>query len=116
MGAINCIRKLKGKVIDFDSLNSKKMGSKALAVRQRQRFDQIYGAMIVIMGYLPRIEQLKLQGLDSWWYTIGVGRVQVFLKRQEMFYFALGDKPLIMAVSATGKCEKVEFRGKEKFF
>ena len=56
MGAINCIRKLKGKVIDFDSLNSKKMGSKALAVRQRQRFDQIYGAMIMIMGYLPQIE------------------------------------------------------------
>ena len=114
MGSKIGSRKRKGKGINFDSLDSRKLRSKALAVGQRQRFDQIYGAMIMIMGFLPEIEQLRLQGLDTWWYTIGVGRVQVFLKRQEMFYFALRDKPLIMAVSATGKCEKVEFRGKEK--
>ena len=66
------------KGITLDSLDSRKLRSKALAVGQRQRFDQIYGAMIMIMGYLPQIEQLRLQSLDSWWYTIGVGQEQVF--------------------------------------
>ena len=77
----------KVKVVNFDSLDSRQLALKALAVGQRQRFDQIYGAMITIMGYLPRIEQLRLQGLDTWWYTNGVGRVQVFFKCPKMFYF-----------------------------
>ena len=51
MGSKIWKRRRKGKGID-----SKKLGSKALAVGQRQRFDQIYGAMIMIMGYLPQIE------------------------------------------------------------
>ena len=33
---------------------------------KRKRFDQNYGAMTVVMGYLSRIEQLRLQGLDKW--------------------------------------------------
>ena len=49
-------------------------------MRHYSRFDQNYGAMFMIIGYLPLIEQLRLQGLDTWWYTIGVARVQVFLK------------------------------------
>ena len=46
--------------------------------------------MTMVMGYLPRIEQLRLHGLSKWWYNIGVGRVQkrirvVLLPR--LFYF-----------------------------
>ena len=73
--------------------------------QQRQKFDQIYGSMIMIMGYLPQIEQLKLQGLDSWWYTIGVGRVQVFLEGPEQFYLVYGGGTQIMAVSKTLQCK-----------
>ena len=51
----------------------------ATTLKRRQRFDKSYGAMTMIMGYLPRLEQLKMQGLDKWWYVIGVGRVQVRL-------------------------------------
>ena len=47
--------------------------------RRRRRFDQNYGAMIMVMGYLPWLEQLTMQGLDKWWYATGVGRVQVRL-------------------------------------
>ena len=66
------------KGINFDSLDSRKLGLKALAVGQRQRFDQIYGAMIMIMGCLPQIEQHRLQGLDTWWYTIGLAECKCF--------------------------------------
>ena len=38
-------------------------------------FDQSFGGMATVMGYLPLIEQLELQGLDKWWYVIGVSRV-----------------------------------------
>ena len=58
--------------------------------------------MTLIMGYLPRIEQLRLQRLDRWWYVTGVGRVQVSLAKAKMFYFVDG-KPQILAVSETGK-------------
>ena len=56
--------------------------------KRRQRFDQDYGAMTMIMWFLPRLEQLKMQGLDKWWYVIGVGRVQVSLETQKMVYIA----------------------------
>ena len=51
----------------------------ATTQERRQRFDQNYGAMTIIMGYMPRLEQLNMQGLDKWWYVTGVGRVQVSL-------------------------------------
>ena len=70
---------------------------------KRKRFDQNYGAMTMIMGYLPRIEQLSLQGLDTWWYDKGVQRVQVRLEVGKMFYFSIDQEPQIIAVSETGK-------------
>ena len=71
----------------------------AMAQEKRSRFDQSYGAMTMIMGYLPQIEQLRLQGLDTWWYTIGVGRVQVDLETGKMFYFVFSREPQIIAVN-----------------
>ena len=47
----------------------------ATTQRRRQRFDQNYGAMTMVMAYLPRLEQLRMQGLDTWWYNKGVKRV-----------------------------------------
>ena len=57
--------------------------------------------MTMVMGYLPWLEQLKMQGLDKWWYVTGVGRVQVRLELQKMVYFT---HPYIMAVRKTGEC------------
>ena len=67
------------------------------------RFDKSYGAMTMIMGYLFRMEQLKLQGLDMWWYITGVGRVQVRLETLKMIYFADNDRQII-AVGEADKC------------
>ena len=75
-------RKRKGKAINFDSLDSRKLRSKALAVGQHQRFDQIYGSMIMIMGFLPQIEQLRLQGLDSLCTPLGSAGCKCFSKSQ----------------------------------
>ena len=64
------------------------------------------------MGYLPRLEQLKMQGLDKWWYVTGVGRVQVSLDLQKMFYFTYeAGRSCIMAISETGECRQFDFRG-----
>ena len=83
----------------------------------RPRFDQNYGAMTMVMGYLPRIEQLNLQGLDSWWYVIGVARVQVSLDTGNMIYFVSKNEPQITAVSSeTGECRRFEFGGDEPDF
>ena len=80
---------------------------------RRKRFDQNYGAMMIVMQYLPRIEQLSLQGLDKWQYTIGVSRVQVRLETGKMFYFYISGKSQIMAVCKSGECERFEFRGEK---
>ena len=58
--------------------------------------------MIMVMGYLPQLEQTKLQGLDKWWYDIGVSRVQVFMLAKFFYFAARG--PQIMAVSSAGVC------------
>ena len=58
--------------------------------------------MTLIMGFLPRFEQLRLQGLNTWWYVIGVGRVQVHLEKSKMFHFVYG-KGQVFAVSETGR-------------
>ena len=59
-------------------------------LQQRKRFDQNYGAMTMIMGFLPRFEQLKLQSLDKWWYMTGVARVQCRFMSPEMFFLTDG--------------------------
>ena len=56
--------------------------------KRRHRFDKSYGAMTMIMEYLSRLEQLKLQGLDTWWYDKGVKRVQWRFIFPKMFFFA----------------------------
>ena len=67
--------------------------------------------MATILGYLPRIEQLRLQGLDMWWYTIGFSRVQWCFVLPKIFYFA--DKSAqIMAVNANGELERFNFKGR----
>lgn len=58
--------------------------------------------MAFIMGYLPPIEQLRLQRLDKWWYIIGVSRVQWNFKISKMFFFA--DHKNIMAYGETDEC------------
>ena len=85
--------------------------TKAIAQSQSKRFDKSYGAMTTIMGYLNRIESVKLQGLDTWWYVIGVARVQtLFELSPKMFYFNNG-KEQITAVSETGKILRLRRRG-----
>ena len=50
--------------------------------------------MAMIMGYLPHIEQLRLQGLDWWWYDTGVARVQMQFRMPKMYLF-VGQKSLV---------------------
>ena len=70
--------------------------------------------MAMIMGVLPRIEQLRLQGLDKWWYTIGVSRVQVSLEAEKMFYFYITGATQIIAVRETGECKRFSSEGMSK--
>ena len=78
---------------------------------QRKRFDKSYGAMTMIMGYLPRLESLKLQGLDTWWYNTGVCRVQVhFLLPKLLSYFGAADAQIV-AISDSGECERFDLKG-----
>lgn len=46
----------------------------------RTIFNRSYGAMTVTLSYLSGIESLKLQCLDTWWYVVGVGRVQMSIQ------------------------------------
>lgn len=73
--------------------------------------------MNMVMVYLPQEEQLSLQGLDTWWYAIGVCRVQVRLDLMpDTFYFA-DDRPYIEAVSESrGECKRVKSRGESSSF
>lgn len=64
--------------------------------------DQCYGAMAMIMGYLPLTEQLRLQSLDKWWYNIGVSRVQWCFVLQKMHIFFDQKLPYIIVVRETG--------------
>ena len=69
--------------------------------------------MTIIMGYLPRIQQLQLQGVNIWWYRIGVGRVQVRFELEKLFFFA-DEEPQILAVSAiTGRKQRFDLNGGE---
>lgn len=63
------------RIVDKGSAAGNNISATA-SLEQRKRIDKSYGAMTIIMGYLPQLEQLKLHGLDTWWYDIGVGRVQ----------------------------------------
>ena len=78
-----------------------------------KRFDQNYGAMRMIMGYLPQIEQLRLQCLDQWWYDTGVARVQVHFRPTKMYLF-VGRKSLV-AVDQFGECQQCDFKGEGSF-
>ena len=49
--------------------------------------------MTMVMEYLPWLEQLKMQGLDKWWYVTGVGRVQMSLEKPKMLYFIHPSQP-----------------------
>lgn len=93
-----------GFIIGQDKQLTKEAKQKEL--EKRKRFDRSYGAMTMIMAYLPQIEQLKLQSLDTWWYCTGVGRVQVQLcLRPRMFYFT-NERTYIQAVSERGECQQ----------
>ena len=70
--------------------------------------DQNYGAMTSIMGYLSRYEQLKLQGLDKWWYEIGAGRVQVRFETTNLYFLTSSNEPKILAITATGECQRLK--------
>ena len=72
--------------------------------------DQCYGAMAMIMGYLPRNEQLKLQVLDTWWYAVGVSRVQWRYKLLKVAYFT-DDHKDIVAVNELGMCKRFAYEG-----
>lgn len=68
--------------------------------------------MTMVMGYLPQIEQIYLQGLDTWWYETGVGRVQMQLEWYKNYFFE-NEYDQIMAISGTGECQR--FRSKAKY-
>ena len=43
--------------------------------------------MAETMDFLEPIDQLKLQGINRWWYDRGLGRVQFSIQLPKMFYF-----------------------------
>ena len=70
----------------------------------------------MVMEYLPWLEQLKMQGLDKWWYVIGVARVQVSLDLPKMVYFTHpAGEPYTVAVSEKGECKRFDFEGESGF-
>lgn len=73
--------------------------------------------MSTVMGCLPKLEQLKLQVLDKWWYATGVGRVQQGFELLKMFFFA-DNKAQIIAVNETetGQFMRFKFTGEEPNF
>ena len=71
--------------------------------------------MRMIMGFLPRIEQLRLQGLDTWWYDKGVKRVQWYFMLPEL-YFDNGEGQIIaVSTGRTERCEQYDLRGRSYF-
>lgn len=72
-----------------------------------------YGGMTEILEFLDSIEQLKMQGLSVWMYTIGVGRVQTKYERgNKVYYFADldGDVTAIeeSPLNSSGLCSSLE--------
>ena len=87
------------------------MGTKASKLRKQRAaikrigLDRNYGAMIEIMKCLHRFEQLTMQQLDKWWYSVGVGRVQISFKIARMFFFPEPKNDRIVARSAVEVAE-----------
>ena len=67
----------------------------------------------MIMGYLLRLEQLQLQGLDTWWYDKGVKRVQMYFVLLKTFYFT-DNEDEIVAIGCTGEWDRFFYRGTRK--
>ena len=63
-----------------------------------------FGAMLMMLSYLRPIEKLRLQALNKWWYTIGVGRCQLTIVKtiDKYLYFSCRNE-LLMYERATGK-------------
>lgn len=80
---------------------------------RQKRFDQNYGAMTMIMGYLPRLEQLRLQGLDIWWRDTGVGRVQWYFELPRISIYSDMKTRQITAVRENGMCQRLKFKEPE---
>ena len=47
-----------------------------------------YGAITVIFDFLSSIEVLNFQLVSSWMYSLGVGRVQTYLKLPKSLFFS----------------------------
>ena len=73
--------------------------------------------MTMIMGYLPQIEQVWLQGLDTWWYDKGVKRVQwSFVLPEPELYLDNGEGQIIaVSTGRTERCEQYDLRGRSYF-
>ena len=91
--------------IDTGDGEDRQLTATTTAKKRQKRFDQNYGAMTMVMGYLPPIEQLKLHGLNKWWYRTGVGRVQMSIELKKFFFF-VDYEPQIIAVRETGEYER----------
>ena len=53
------------------------------------RLMQSYGSMFTVLRFLSPLNQTKMQGLDRWWYTKGVSRIQFKArkpKRDSIFF------------------------------
>ena len=64
-----------------------------ISVTLCKKFYQSYGAMTIVMSYLPQIERVFLQILNRWWYNRGVARIQVRLELTAPIYFLSNENP-----------------------
>ena len=46
-----------------------------------------YGGMTVLLSFLNTLEQLKLQALNKWAYTVAISRVQVTINLATQHFF-----------------------------
>lgn len=85
---------------------------------------QSYGAMRVILGYLPQIEQLKMQGLAKLWYSLGAGRLQQpsfvlpaisYLASPYSLGFRSSISDRIFACKESGTVQQLECKSKTNF-
>ena len=58
---------------DFEQIMQGPQANESLSLR----FKKCLGAMRVLLSFFDQYSQLKVfQGLDKWWYDVGVGRIQ----------------------------------------
>ena len=78
---------------DITMTSDTKVKPKSKETSHRRSYQNSYGAMTITLSYLTQLEQVNLQGLNRWWYSVGVQRIQARISLRIPVYFLQSENP-----------------------